>query len=189
MKSFNQFVKNRSKNSAVNENDMYQPSNGNMNQPNNGVDELRQAQQEMDRLFNKLKGEKIPKILQKTMYEIGDQSRVVSNIIQKMPPAEVAAFYQQRNAQGYNRNENNMNQPSNGNYVNQLTKALKDGQVIHRELKKENDNKSGRPIDLITIHQNLVDNSKIVYDIIQKMPPAEVAAFYKDWDAQNYNQM
>ncbi len=102
MKSFNQFVKNRSKNSAVNENDMYQPSNGNMNQPNNGVDELRQAQQEMDRLFNKLKGEKIPKILQKTMYDIGDQSRVVSNIIQKMPPAEVTAFYQQRNAQGHN---------------------------------------------------------------------------------------
>jgi len=95
MKSFNQFVKNRSKNYAVNENDMYQPSNGNMNQPNNGVNELRQAQQEMDRLFNKLKGEKIPKILQDTMYEIGDQSRVVSNIIQKMPPAEVAAFYQQ----------------------------------------------------------------------------------------------
>jgi hypothetical protein len=37
MKSFNQFVKNRSKNSAVNENDMYQPNNGNMNQPSNGV--------------------------------------------------------------------------------------------------------------------------------------------------------
>lgn len=102
MKSFNQFVKNRSKNSAVNENDMYQPSNGNMNQPNNGVNELRQAQQEMDILFSKLKDEKIPKILEELMYKIGDQSRVVSDIIKKMPPAEVAAFYQQRNAQGHN---------------------------------------------------------------------------------------
>lgn len=102
MKSFNQFVKNRNKNSAVNENDMYQPSNGNMNQPNNGVDELRQAQQEMDRLFNKLKGEKIPKILQDTMSEIAGKSHVIADIIGKMNPAEVAAFYQQRNAQGHN---------------------------------------------------------------------------------------
>ncbi len=182
MKSFNQFVKNRSKNSAVNENDMYQPSNGNMNQPNNGVDELRQAQQEMDRLFNKLKGEKIPKILQKTMYDIGDQSRVVSNIIQKMPPAEVAAFYQQRNAQGHNRNENNMNQPNNG--VDELRQAQQEMDRLFNKLKGEK-----IPKVLQDTMYEIGDQSRVVSNIIQKMPPAEVAAFYKDWDAQNYNQM
>ncbi len=182
MKSFNQFVKNRSKNSAVNENDMYQPSNGNMNQPNNGVDELRQAQQEMDRLFNKLKGEKIPKILQKTMYEIGDQSRVVSNIIQKMPPAEVAAFYQQRNAQGHNRNENNMNQPNNG--VDELRQAQQEMDRLFNKLKGEK-----IPKVLQDTMYEIGDQSRVVSNIIQKMPPAEVAAFYQQRNAQGHNQM
>ena len=102
MKSFNQFVKNRNENSAVNENDMYQPSNGNMNQPSNSVDQLRQAQQEMDVLHSKMKGEKIPKILQDLMYKSADQSRVIADIIKKMPESEVMAFYQQRNAQHNN---------------------------------------------------------------------------------------
>ena len=113
MKSFNQFVKNRSKNYAVNENDM--DMNPHVTVPGNGLmNQLRHAQGEMNKLHSDLeilissgKGRPIDFITFQN--NSAKQSHVIADIIKGMPEEAVREFYKQgKTPTGNSQNHNQM---------------------------------------------------------------------------------
>ena len=102
MKSFNQFVKNRSKNSAVNENDM--DMNPHITVPGNGLmNQLRHAQGVMNQLHKNLEiliasGKGRPIDFMTFQNNSAKQSHIIADIIKDMPEEAVREFYKQGQA-------------------------------------------------------------------------------------------
>lgn len=96
MKSFNQFVKNRNKNSAVNENEDMNP---NITVPGNGLmNQLRHAQEQMDLIHMNLEklqasGTGRPIDFINFQNNSAKQSHVIADIIKSMPEEAVVEFY------------------------------------------------------------------------------------------------